>query len=105
MNSIESLIDQNKGRPPKIGGDSHLTTPWLLRSCPGAKDSVQDSVIMSSPFGVGRKSESDLCISDPTVSGSHADLFFVEDDLFVRDLDSTNETFVNGQRVGDRRRP
>jgi EAL domain-containing protein (putative c-di-GMP-specific phosphodiesterase class I) len=49
----------------------------------------------------GTPVENDLCISSPTVSGKHAEMFFVKEDLLVRDLNSTNGTFVNGKRIGD----
>jgi EAL domain-containing protein (putative c-di-GMP-specific phosphodiesterase class I) len=38
-------------------------------------------------------------VSNPTVSGRHAELSLVHHVLFVRDLNSTNGTFVNGERV------
>jgi len=107
VRSLFSQIDRDTdslsetARELATRGTSHLTAPWLLRSCPGPDASVQDSVIATTPFCVGRRSENDLCISGPTVSGKHAELFFVNKDLFVRDLNSTNGTFVNGQRISD----
>ena len=51
------------------------------------------------PFLVGRAVACDLPLADPTVSRQHAELLLVEGRALVRDLHSTNGTFVNGERV------
>jgi adenylate cyclase len=48
---------------------------------------------------VGRAMACDLPIADPTVSRQHAELEGVDGGILVRDLHSTNGTYVNGQRV------
>ena len=53
------------------------------------------------PYQVGRAIASDLAIQDPTVSRRHAELELTGAGLRVRDLGSTNGTFLNGQRVSD----
>jgi EAL domain-containing protein (putative c-di-GMP-specific phosphodiesterase class I) len=53
----------------------------------------------SSRFLVGRNPEASLCIPSPTVSREHAELALVDRGLLLRDLGSTNGTFVNGVRV------
>ena len=40
-----------------------------------------------------------MCINDRTVSGNHAHLKTVQDDLLLKDLESTNGTLVNGVRL------
>ncbi len=61
-----------------------------------------------SPFGVyslegeariGRADECDVHLADPSVSRAHAVVETVGDEPIVRDLGSTNGTFVNGQRI------
>lgn len=42
-----------------------------------------------------------MTIPRTTVSGLHAELFSVGEQLFVRDLNSTNGTFINGTRITD----
>lgn len=81
--------------------DAGAPANWVLRSWTPNDDSVHEQTITSVPFRVGRLSENDLTIPDPTVSSRHAELFFVMDDLFVRDLNSTNGTFVNGRKIRD----
>ena len=50
-------------------------------------------------FTVGRHASSNLCLSDPTVSGRHAEILTINRDLFIRDLNSTNGTLLNGRRI------
>lgn len=52
-------------------------------------------------YAVGRTSACDLPIQDPTVSRNHAELEVVEDGVRVRDLGSTNGTFLDGERITD----
>lgn len=49
---------------------------------------------------VGRDSSNDIVISDSSVSRFHLELFYDEEgNVFLTDLNSTNGTFVNGNRV------
>lgn len=48
---------------------------------------------------VGRSDESEIVLVDPSVSRLHAIVEIDGGEPFVRDLDSTNGTFVNGRRV------
>jgi EAL domain-containing protein (putative c-di-GMP-specific phosphodiesterase class I) len=72
---------------------------WILTGQPHEKASVQQIAITAQPFTIGRHPDNDLCISNPTVSGHHAELVLVEDDVYVRDLDSTNGTRLNGRSL------
>ncbi|MBQ0028624.1 MAG: FHA domain-containing protein [Lachnospiraceae bacterium] len=49
---------------------------------------------------LGKKfDEVDLCITDPSISRRHARLIIGKKGSFLQDLDSTNGTFVNGNRL------
>jgi hypothetical protein len=48
---------------------------------------------------VGRSDESEIVLADPSVSRAHAVLEISFGEPLVRDLGSTNGTFVNGRRV------
>jgi EAL domain-containing protein (putative c-di-GMP-specific phosphodiesterase class I) len=50
-------------------------------------------------FVIGRRTGVDLQLASPCVSGRHAEILCVGEHLFVRDLGSTNGTFVNRRRV------
>jgi hypothetical protein len=52
---------------------------------------------------VGRSRECDVVLGEQTVSRFHAELHHGDDVWVVRDLDSTNGTWVNGERVREAR--
>jgi hypothetical protein len=52
---------------------------------------------------IGRAEQSDIALSDPGVSRSHARVVREGDDFIVEDLRSTNGTEVNGQPIRRRR--
>ncbi|MEO7083650.1 MAG: adenylate/guanylate cyclase domain-containing protein [Gemmatimonadaceae bacterium] len=51
------------------------------------------------PFVVGRAPTSDIPVIDPTISRRHAEVHCTETGVTVRDLGSSNGTFVNGNRI------
>ena len=54
---------------------------------------------MNAPLIVGRAPTCDLSVSDPTISRRHAELLCDEEQVTLRDLGSSNGTFVNGRKV------
>ncbi|MGH7675054.1 MAG: FHA domain-containing protein, partial [Gemmatimonadales bacterium] len=54
---------------------------------------------MGRTFVVGRGVTSDVPIYDPTISRRHAEIFLTGTGVRVKDLNSSNGTFVNGARV------
>ena len=62
-------------------------------------DPIQKFAINSNSFRIGRAPQASLCISRQTVSGRHAELIPGPNALRVRDLRSTNGTFINGVRL------
>jgi len=64
--------------------------------CAGARCALTSGQTMI----VGRSLKASLCFPEDTfLSGTHFSLEVAEDDVLLRDLKSTNGTFVNGQRV------
>src|SRR5690348_7616645 len=53
------------------------------------------------PLIVGRAPTCDLPVFDPTISRRHAELRSIDSTLHLRDLGSSNGTFVNGEKVDD----
>src|SRR4051812_8996454 len=72
---------------------------WLLSGQLADDQPVRHVRVDSSRFVVGRIPGASLCIPSPTVSREHAELTVVERGLLLRDLGSTNGTFVNGTRI------
>jgi sigma-B regulation protein RsbU (phosphoserine phosphatase) len=56
-----------------------------------------------SPFSIGRKMEKDLAIADPRVSRDHALIVSESGKFYVEDQGSKHGTFVNGERVEQRK--
>lgn len=48
---------------------------------------------------VGRDPNCELCIDHPTISSLHCELALTDDGVYIRDCNSTNGTFVNGDPV------
>jgi EAL domain-containing protein (putative c-di-GMP-specific phosphodiesterase class I) len=72
---------------------------WCLLASPPTPASPQSVRIHASPFTIGRRGDAHLALDCPNVSGKHAELVSRGDELQVRDLESTNGTFLNGKRV------
>lgn len=50
---------------------------------------------------VGRRGDNAIQINHPTVSGHHAELLAVNGHYVIRDLDSTNRSFMNGAPISE----
>lgn len=48
---------------------------------------------------IGRSSTTDLTLDNPSVSNKHAIISVRESSVYLRDLESTNGTFVNGEKL------
>ena len=74
---------------------------WILRTVP--EEGEPEKTFRILPGGVrtvGRATGADFIIDEPLVSRVHCRLTALESGaLEVRDLDSTNGTFINGERV------
>lgn len=51
---------------------------------------------------IGRHEDNTIEIDDEFVSGSHAEVYFEDGHWWLQDLNSTNGTWLNTQRVGNR---
>ncbi len=87
------LMDRTEPR------ESVTPTGWSLigRLEPGAP--IQQIPILGSGLTIGRRETQQLCLNSMCVSGRHAELLVVGQHLFIRDLGSTNGTFVNHERL------
>ena len=75
------------------------TTTWQLSGQLASDEATRQFPVDRTPFSIGRRSDSALAIPSPAVSGRHAEFTIEDSKLRVRDLGSTNGTFVNGVRV------
>ena len=51
---------------------------------------------------IGRNEDNDIQINNMAVSGNHARITRDQDDYYIEDLNSTNGTFVNGEKIRKR---
>lgn len=77
---------------------AHLTS-WVLTGRVAPDQPVTRIVLSDEIFTIGRDNQNRLCLANQTVSGRHAELISLPDGLLIRDLKSTNGTFLNGVRV------
>lgn len=75
------------------------TAGWFLRGAMPPEGHVVRFPIPEGRFQVGRRPDVNLCISKSSVSKLHAEFVATNFGLFVRDMGSTNGTFVNGRRI------
>lgn len=52
---------------------------------------------------IGRDAGCDLVLDNPQISRVHAELFWKDSELFLRDLGSTNGVFINGKKIEESR--
>lgn len=74
-------------------------TGWCLMGCLGPSVSATTMALTRFPFLIGRDASSDLALPSRNVSKRHAQILHTTGAVLVRDLDSTNGTFVNGLRI------
>ncbi len=72
---------------------------WMLASVNPSQQINPLTVIYPFPFTIGRKSGNLLQLNSKAVSSRHADIVSRQGDLIIIDNQSTNGTYVNGQRV------
>ncbi len=72
---------------------------WCLEGYVDDKREVWRTLVHKVPFQVGRRADSDLVLPFGRVSHQHAELIQRHTGLCLRDMGSTNGTFLNGKRV------
>ena len=75
---------------------------WTLTGRLGQDERSTRIALRETPFQVGRRSDLALCLARRSISARHAEFTMDAGALFLRDLHSTNGTYVNGDRILDR---
>lgn len=74
-----------------------LKGQWFLSGQVDESEPLRRFQIHSLPYSVGRKTESSLCLPVGCISKNHAEFYEEDSKIGLRDLGSTNGTFVNGE--------
>jgi tetratricopeptide (TPR) repeat protein len=86
-----------------VRGELHLNGNSVGVAAGYLTDVDEGGVIkLESPrFTIGRGPENSLCIPASVVSRSHAEVIRIGNDYLLRDLGSTNGSYVNGARISE----
>ena len=74
---------------------------WFLTGCVSDEDPLRHISLNVARFQIGRHPNRHLRLPSPLVSNLHAEILVTSEVLILRDLNSTNGTYVNGRRVID----
>lgn len=74
-----------------------VATPYLVVQ--EGHDAGKEFTLTGHHYVIGRRETCDIVLHDPSVSRKHAQLDKVEEKYILTDLNSTNGTYVNGQKV------
>lgn len=77
---------------------------WYLVGFVDKNQKQWRTIIRSLPLKVGRHASADLYLYSTSVSHEHAELFEKDGALWIRDLGSTNGTFVNSKQIAEETR-
>ncbi len=89
MNSKRSF--KNKNRP-------YLK---LLNLRESLDINVEESYLLEDGFSIGRSRDNGIAVEDPFISGEHAVFVSQDEGYLLKDMNSKNGTFVNGNRLED----
>ena len=76
-----------------------ITAGWFMQGQVPPNGHQTRILIPNGRFQVGRRSDVNCCLPDTSISKLHAEFIASDFSLFVRDLGSTNGTYVNGIRI------
>jgi len=83
--------DQEEGNT--VIGTSSIYLEFLNGSLSGQR------IMVFKDTTIGRSSENDIALSEKTISASHCRIKVVNDEFVIEDLNSTNGTFIDGQKI------
>ncbi len=73
---------------------------WFL-IIQSSNEDRREHILKAGRNAIGRRAENDIILQDAAASGWHAEIQYEQtyDTITIRDLESTNGTFVNGKRI------
>lgn len=90
-------MEEIYGQTTLLGKDTAGRYPVLVSSNPGVRENVE---VRKERFVIGKlKGQTDLTLNLPVVSRMHAEIEHRDGKYFLVDLNSTNGTYLNGERL------
>jgi membrane-bound lytic murein transglycosylase D len=79
--------------------EKQVTIPAVTVTVERDAESSDVQFHFTSPFRIGRDKKCQVTLEDVAVSGMHAEVFYKDEQWWLRDLGSTNGTFKDGKKV------
>ena len=93
-----SLLNKLENNTP-VQNSNQLQCSWFLQGCCSVGVNSTRTIIRGEAFTLGRRPDCDLTLGAGDVSGNHAEINALGDVVILKDLNSTNGTYVNGHRI------
>jgi pSer/pThr/pTyr-binding forkhead associated (FHA) protein len=85
----------------RLAGESYTVGRLLVL---GERGEKREYLISDMERYIGRDQGNDIVLEDDEISARHARILFADAGFWVEDLETTNGTFVNGERIQERTR-
>lgn len=84
---------QGQNKPVRTHGLEVVRVDQNINLEPGSVIPIKSTI------SLGRKEENSIVLADQRVSGNHARFLIINDLLYIEDLNSTNGTFINENKI------
>ena len=91
----DNPASRGQAAPPSTGRPRALS----LRFISGKYQGGEYPLVPGKEIVIGRSGDLEMVLAEDMVSRRHARIAFQGDDIFIEDLQSTNGTFVNGEKI------
>ena len=93
--AVVGVMAAQRTRPLAGAAIAPDTTGWAYLAAPNAPNIS----LQKTPFFMGSSTDCDLRLADPKASPQHARIDHTEDGHVLTDLNTTNGTYLNGERI------
>lgn len=91
--------------PPIVSAPSPTAGVWFLSGQVEESEPNREFEVHTLPFSIGRRKDASMCLPLGCISKDHAEILAGPDgSLVLRELGSTNGTFVNGEKIDGERK-